>query len=247
MSTNSNIDYDVLRGLVRERIKPRGSFTPRGLSMLASKKKNPDLVRNLLSGTDPSFPSVYGLCEAMAVPLNSVIKSLPQRPAEAPPVDDEKRSWLLVNAQVEAGVWREQVEWGPEEWMEVEVDPAKFHPAATGVVVRGRSMDRKFPPGTYLHCVDLISSGEAVDDGDYVIAERRRGDLVELTCKKLALRTDGNWELRAESYLDEFAEPVFVGFLHDEHNENDVRIRALVIDATLPMPRRRTRFLVRAA
>lgn len=233
----NNIDYDRLRQLVQERLPKHKS--PRSVSMEATNKRNPDLVRNLLEGTDSAFPNVVGLCNVLGIPLSAVIKGadLEERPS---------KEWLVVNAHVQAGNWREQFEWSGGEWYEVEIDAHNDARVRYGVVVRGRSMDKRFPEGTVLECVDLITGGMDYGSGDYVIVERTRAGLREITCKKLSQRADGAWELIAESYLDEFQEPIFIGRPTEEAgfdamDANETRVRAVVIDAHLPMPRRRTR------
>lgn len=236
-STGHNIDYPRLRQLVQERLPEHKS--PRSVSLKATDGRNPDLVRNLLDGTDSAFPSVVGLCQAMGIPLASIIKgaAIAERPA---------KEWLTVNGDVQAGAWREQFEWGGGEWYQIEIDASDETAPRHGLVVRGRSMDRRFPEGTVLECVDLISGNIEFRSGDYVIVERKRAGLRETTCKLLSQRPDGNWELVAESYLDEFQEPIFIGkpsadFGFDGIQDDETRVRAVVIDAHLPLPRRRKR------
>lgn len=236
----SNIDYDLLREQVRMAL-PRFK-SPRSVSLEATNGSNPDLVRNLLKGTDSEFTAVWGLCKVMGIRLADIIRGLPDVP-EAP-----EKDWLNVVGEVEAGAWREQAEWTPAEWYQVEVDHSEYRGQHSGLVVRGRSMERTLPPGTILRCVDMISAGADWGDGDYVIIERRDGDRVELTCKKLSQGLDG-WSLVAESNQEKYREPIFIGRpveggagLHfDGLLDEDTRVRALVIDALLPLRRRRTR------
>lgn len=246
MSAEEIIDYDELRRLVSLGLADFKS--PRWVSMAATNKKNPDLIRNLLTGTDPLLPGVVGICTVMKIPLSAVMKglSVSESPEDSEATDGG--SWLTVSGEVEAGVFRAQPEWGPEDWYQVELEPLSDGHQHHGLIVRGRSMDRIFPQGTILRVVDAISSGYALMHDDYVVVERRQGDLVELTCKRLSMRPDGNYELIAESFLDQFQEPIFIGrpvdgsdgdFDHIEDNE--IRVRALVVDAHLPIRRRRTR------
>ena len=218
-------------------------ISPRAASLKATDKRNPDLVRNLMEGTESSFPSVFGLCEALDIPLASIIVG-------AEVAHSPSKEWLTVVGEVEAGIFKEQFEWNPDDWYQAEVDYLDDRRKQHGLVVRGRSMEKRLPPGTILRCVELIVS-QSMDytSGDYVIVERKRAGLVELTCKRLELRPDGAWELIAESYLPEFQEPIYIGRpinsedgpSFDALDDNDIRVRAVVIDAYLPLRRRRTR------
>lgn len=239
------IDYELLALQVRGALKGAGGHhSARGLSIAATNGSNPDLVRNFLGSrqTKPKPEHVAGLASALGVPFVTFLSNwdgpIPRR-----------KSWLLVNAAVEAGVWREHVEWGPEDWFEIAVEPSSRDSEDFGFIVRGRSMDKVLPPGTILRCADPITSGVTFRDEDYVIVERERGGFVELTCKKLCMRPDGAWELRAESHSSEFDDPIFIGRpldgpdrdQFDAMDEGEIRIKAVVIDAYLPLARRNIR------
>lgn len=244
MSADTSIDYGRLRDLVEAMVTPKGGMAPRKLSMMASNQKNPDLIRNFLGkGTKPNLESVAGIADALGFNL---VHFLIDYDGPVP----TRKSWLLVNSDVEAGVWREQVEWGPSDWYEVQIEPSdagRRH--VFGVVVRGRSMEKVLPPGTILRCEDVIFGLSSVNDGDYAIVERQRHGLTELTCKRLSRRIDGGWELRAESYQPEFQDPIYLGKPQDSEmdtrfrldDDEEVRVRAIVVDAYLPLKRRKTR------
>lgn len=242
MAADDSIDYDMLKEVVEASISK--SMPARKLSMLSSGNKNPDLVRNFLKkGTKPSIESIHGIASTLGLNLVHFIKDYTGA------IPSVKR-WLLVNADVEAGVWREQVEWGPEDWYEIQIEPSDNRIRGVfGVVVKGRSMEKVLPPGTILRCEDMINGLSDYNDGDYAIVERVRHGLTELTCKRLSRRLDGTWELRAESYQPEFQDPIHLGMPADPEwhasfvigEEEEVRVRALVIDAYLPLKRRLTR------
>jgi hypothetical protein len=239
MAADDSIDYEMLREAVEAAIS--GGLTARKLSLLSSENKNPDLVRNFLrKGTKPNIESVDGIANALGLNLVHFIKDYDG-------VRPTKKSWLLVNADVEAGVWREQVEWGPEDWFEIQIEPSdNAIRGVFGAVVKGRSMEKVLPPGTILRCEDVIFGLSDYNDGDYAIVERVRHGLTEITCKRLSRKIDGSWELRAESYQPEFQDPIYLGnpvepeaakrFRID--GDEEVRVRALVIDAYLPLKKR---------
>jgi hypothetical protein len=106
-------------------------------------------------------------------------------------------------------------------------------------------MDKVLPPGTILRVVDVIGSDIEPVEGDYVVVEQKRSGLYETTVKRLERRSDGNWELCAESTLPEFREPIFIGKPsepgHYDGMDDATRVKAIVIDAYLPLRRRRKR------
>lgn len=230
VSEPPQIDLAKLRALVVANTGPGKPFTRRQLSLLASGGRNPDLVRDLMrvDKRKPTLDTAAGICAALGIDLASIVKGLPAESADS--------EWLNVCQSVQAGVWREHVDWDPADCYQVKVGPALTEGDRYGAVVEGRSMDRRLPPGTILECVRLIGSGIEPQSGDYVIAERKQGALRELTCKRLNRRADGNFELVAESTLPEFAEPLFIGkpdFGADDDKET--RVVAVVIRAHLQL------------
>jgi SOS-response transcriptional repressor LexA len=240
MAEGVEIDLAKLRQLVVEHTGPGRHFTRRSLSLAATDGRNPDLIRDIMrvDKRKPTIESVSGICKALGVPLSLVVKGVDL-------TAESLTEWLVVGGAVAAGVWREQTEWPRDDWYEIEVDISTEPGRHFGVVVEGRSMDKVLPPGTILRCVDIIGSDLEPEDGDYVIVEQQRGGLYETTVKRLSRRPDGRWELCAESTLPEFREPIPIG-KPDKPGHYDTmgattRVKAIVIDAYLPLRRRRKR------
>jgi SOS-response transcriptional repressor LexA len=240
MAEGVEIDLAKLRQLIVEHTGPGRGFSRRSLSLAATGGRNPDLIRDIMrvDKRKPTIESVSGICNALGVPLSVVVKGV-DRSA------DSLTEWLVVSGSVAAGVWREQPDWSRDDWYEIEVDFNTEPGQHNGLVVEGRSMDKVLPPATVLRCVDVIGSELEPMDGDYVVVEQKRGDLYETTVKRLARRSDGNWELRAESSLPEFRDPIFIGKPDEPGRYNGMddttRVKAIVIDAYLPLRRRRKR------
>ena len=240
MAEGVEIDLAKLRQLIIEHTGHGRPFTRRSLSMQATAGRNPDLVRDIMrvDKRKPTIESVSGICNALGIPLSAVVKGVDL-------TAESLTEWLKVGGSVAAGVWREQPDWAPDDWYEIEVDISTEPGSHVGLVVEGRSMDKVLPPGTILRCVDLIGSELDPEDGDYVIVEQQRSGLYETTVKKLARRQDGGWELCAESTLPEFREPIFIGKPekpgHYDGMEDTTRVKAVVVDAYLPLKRRRKR------
>lgn len=243
MTEPKRIDVPRLRRDVLEWLEANPDETRRGLSLAASAGRNPDVIRDLfrVDKRMPTYATVAALAEAIgqAVSRYVDVETSPAQPT----------TWLTVTGAVAAGVWREQVEWAGDDWYQVEILSHVPENGEIGLIVEGRSMDRTLPPGTILRCVPLIGSGHEIQDGDYVIVEQARADLKETTCKRLSRRPDGDWELRAESYLPEFQQPMhigkptdgFAGAGFDMLNDDETRVKALVLDAHLPLQRRQIR------
>jgi hypothetical protein len=242
MAEGVEIDLAKLRQLIVESTGTGKPFSRRSLSLTATDGRNPDLIRDIMrvDKRKPTIESVSGICKALGVPLSAVVKGV-DLSAES------LTEWLMVSGAVAAGVWREQYDWPRDDWYEIEVDINTEPGTHAGLVVEGRSMDKVLPPGTILRCVDLIGSDMDPEDGDYVVVEQKRGDLYETTVKKLSRRDDGNFELLAESTLPEFRDPIFIGRPGDPADgrfdamDHTTRVKAVVIDAYLPLKRRRRR------
>jgi hypothetical protein len=240
MAEGVEIDLAKLRQLIIEHTGEGRPFSRRSLSMAATDGRNPDLVRDIMrvDKRKPTIESVSGICNALGIPLSAVVKGVDLKA-------ESLTEWLKVGGAVAAGVWREQSEWPRDDWYEIEVDLNTEPGEHLGLVVEGRSMDKLLPPGTILRCVNLIGSELEPESDDYVIVEQQRGDLYETTVKRLARRPDGVYELCAESTLPEFRDPIVIGKPdtsgHFDGMDDTTRVKAIVIDAYLPLRRRRKR------
>jgi SOS-response transcriptional repressor LexA len=103
---------------------------------------------------------------------------------------------LEVRGRVQAGDWREAVEWPPNERYQVEMaTPERFKDRQVfGLVVGGDSMDEVYPPGAVLMCVPLEAYGMPLKTGNRVIVQRQRknGDY-EATVKEYVEDGDMRW------------------------------------------------------
>lgn len=152
---------------------------------------------------------------------------------EAAAVDSE---WLTVKGAVQAGVWKEQSDWPETEQYEVRFGPSKYAPNERFAVrMEGLSMNRTIQPGADLECLYVKFSPLAPKPGDLVIVERHAHDLVELTCKRLAMDGD-EFVLHSESYEPEFQDPIRVGKPDDsDFTDNQVQVVGIVLSAKLDL------------
>jgi repressor LexA len=231
MSEGPRIDLAKLRALIVANAGPGKSMTRRALSMKASGGRNPDLVRDIMrvDKRKPTLETAAGICAALGIDLSEVVKGVAS--------NSDADEFMTVCQAVQAGVWREQVDWAPDDCYEIKVGPPIVDGERYGAIIEGRSMDRRLPPGTILECVRLIGSGLEPQPGDYVIVERKQAGLRELTCKRLALRQDGDFELVAESSLPEFAEPIVIGRpdFNAPDDGREISVVAIVVRAHLQL------------
>lgn len=224
MSDNTLLDIAALKKALIENTGQGKEWSRRALSI--SIGMGPDWVRDIISGRNkaPSAEAVAGVAEKLGVPLSSFFDMQPVKAGEPKAIP--------VVGKVAAGIWRDSTQ-----HME-EVPPllSPYDPPgwAKGkrfaLIVEGESMNKVFPNGSYLDCVDVWTADIKPQPGQYVIVERIRGELRETTAKLLAIRDDGEWELRAESTLPEFSAPIHIGRPDDEHYaDSETRIIGVVV------------------
>lgn len=147
-----------------------------------------------------------------------------------------ENDWLTVRGSVAAGVWKEQTEWPASEHYDVRFGPSPYAEAQRFAVrMEGLSMNRTVQPGADLECLYVKFSPVPPRPGDLVIVERKAHDLVEMTCKRLAMDGD-EWVLLCESYEPEFQEPIRIGRPDDQDfTDNETRVVGIVLSAKLDL------------
>ncbi|UAB76992.1 S24 family peptidase [Erythrobacter sp. SCSIO 43205] len=237
MTQQPRINVPALKKAIIEATGPGKKMSRRKLSLLASGGKNPDLVRDLINrGQDKkvTVETLTGLASALERDHSDFLLGSPSAPVGA--------IRISVVGKVEAGAWRESEEWPEEDRYEIEVMPSPFASSERfGLRVEGYSMDKLFLPGTILDCFKLYGAdGLTPEPGDVVIVQRRRGALIETTCKRLERLADGAFQLRAESTRPEFAEPIPIGAPSEEHfGDDETTIIGIVNAAVTPLLNRR--------
>ncbi len=149
--------------------------------------------------------------------------------------------FVRVRGAVEAGAWKEAVEWPEEDWYPV---PAVPLPAYTdlpqfALEVRGPSMNAVYPDGSMVVCVFLMHLAREPRSGERVVVERRRRGFVEATVKEYVVE-DGIPKLYPRSDHPQHQEPIVLPTGHnegeDENQDDQTRITALVIGSFRPEP-----------
>ncbi len=142
-------------------------------------------------------------------------------------------SSVTVRGAVQAGYWTEASEWPETDWYSVPM-PVNDHryPGIPlfGLEVRGTSMNKVFPEGSILACINLIHHPVSVESNRYVIVERRnhKGD-IEATVKQIQKDETGTIWLWPRSDDPRHQSP-----LRADDGE-EVRIIALVVRSSVPL------------
>lgn len=132
-------------------------------------------------------------------------------------VTSAARPKLMVRGAVEAGIWKEAVEWPEERWTPYTGGAHITAPLDRrfGLVVEGESMNEVYPPGTILDCVSTIGSGEYPRNGQRVVVIRTRLDgEMEATVKEYQKRGEAEW-LVPRSHNPAFQGPIQLGTEED--------------------------------
>jgi repressor LexA len=207
--------YELLLARIDERLRALG-LSERKACMNAGVGVN--TIRHIRKrGHAPKATNLAKLAEALGVPPNYFLE------AAAAGAEEEKRASsgpirlasVFVKGDVQAGVWREALEWTPDEWFAVTVptDERYREVERLGLLVRGTSMDRLYPDGTVVIVVRFGDLARMPHPGERVVVLRRSrntGDF-EATLKEYDRDLLGRHLLWPRSMDPEFQTPFVLG------------------------------------
>ena len=136
---------------------------------------------------------------------------------------------IPVIGEVAAGLWMEVGD-RPEEPLEMLPFMPVMSPKATYALrIRGNSVDKIAPDGSYVICADIGITGAGIEDDDLVIVERlqAQGSMREVTVKRVRLKNDG-LVLLPES-TDPRWKPVEINSENTSADDVEVRVIAHVV------------------
>jgi len=136
---------------------------------------------------------------------------------------------IPVIGEVAAGLWMEVGD-RPEEPLEMLPFVPVMSPKATYALrVRGNSVDKIAPDGSYVICADIGVTGAGIENDDLVIVERlqAQGSMREVTVKRVRLKKDG-LVLLPES-TDPRWKPIEINSHNTSPEDVDVRVIAHVV------------------
>lgn len=189
-----NIGMDTARLFARihELMAKAGHPSIRAVSLAAGLQA--DFLRDVKSGRNRQ-PSVEKLAK-VATALGTTVDDL----LAAGGIDQvtavgrtPRIMFSKVVGEVEAGAWREALEWPDDRQFEIPLlKIAKYPDARTyGLRLAGDSMDRFYPlPNTIVICIPFLDIERGPLPGEVVIAQRQRHDLFEASCKVFAQSAD---------------------------------------------------------
>ena len=131
---------------------------------------------------------------------------------------------IRVRGVIAGGLWRETGVDPVAESASIPVVSANNEIERYALQVSGNSVNKLISHGSYAICIPYWHARTDKKDGDLVHVERRRGELVEATIKRLR-HIDGVWELRPESDDESFQDSVIL----ETEDTDEVEIIGLVV------------------
>lgn len=151
---------------------------------------------------------------------------------------DVRAKTVRVVGDLQAGNWREALEWDYDDQYDVPalLDPALPGYPLKGYVVRGQSMNKIYPDGAIVYAASTISNGLKPANGDHVLVSRRDNKgLCEASLKELVIEDDGSKWLWPRSYDPEHQAPL----KFNNGDSEEVTITGIVMASFITRPRRR--------
>lgn len=140
---------------------------------------------------------------------------------------------IWVTGDVQAGAFRQAIEWDQSEWYPVDVPvPARFRGRAKALEVRGTSMNVDYPEGSVAIWVDMLDFRPPQSGDDVVVYSICQDDLVEATIKEYRVDDDGTRWLWPRSHDPLHQAPVNIRTPGDRVKE--IMIQGLVIGSYRP-------------
>ncbi|MBS1079131.1 LexA family protein [Gluconobacter kondonii] len=200
-----------------------------------------DFIRDMRRrGHPPRSDKLAALAQVLEVSPASLVEVLEGQKTLLEPIHTTQ---IEVRGDVQAGVWREAIEWPAVDWyaITVPIDTAYqgFH--RYGLKVCGQSMNKVFPEGSVVVVINFGDLGRLPKTGDFVVAVQRcsKTDQYEATVKAVQIRDDGTVILWPQSWDPAFQTPVILP-PHDGPDSAgtpDVMIQALVVGSYQPNPK----------
>ncbi|MFT8484278.1 MAG: helix-turn-helix domain-containing protein [Gluconobacter cerinus] len=220
---------------LKRRMDEKG-FKQKSLAIAAD--LNDTYVRDILKGKSKN-PEASKLARIAQV-LGCTSDDLLGKGASVTPIHTTR---IEVRGDVQAGVWREAIEWPAVDWyaITVPIDTAYqgFH--RYGLKVCGQSMNKVFPEGSVVVVINFGDLGRLPKTGDFVVAVQRceKTDQYEATVKAVQIRDDGTVILWPQSWDPAFQTPVVLPPQdgHDHAGVPDVAIQALVVGSYQANPK----------
>lgn len=208
---------DERRDILRQYIKENGLKISRWAKESGVDKNS---IYNFLNGHSGALdPRTYAKL--------SRVQGVPAWRISGDPPEPSSPTSIWVAGYVEAGAFREAVEWDRSRWYSVDVPvPERFRSIAKALEVRGSSMNLEYRPGSVVIWVDFLDF-RPPRTGDHVIVYANTHDgKIEATVKELRIVDDRHW-LWPRSDDPEHQAPVNIDSLPDDIET--IEIKGIVI------------------
>lgn len=130
-----------------------------------------------------------------------------QLSGEEPELPSPTAVW--VSGQVEAGAFREAIEWDRWKWYQVDVPiPQRFRRKAKALEVRGFSMDLEYRPGAVVIWVDVLDFRPPRSEDHVIVYATSADGQIEATVKELRIDDNGKHWLWPRSSKPEHQQPI---------------------------------------
>lgn len=157
-----------------------------------------DYIRQIRLGnnTSPGADKLQKIAEVLGVPLDDLMAAAQDKPLTRVGDAMVAVDRVEVVGKVEAGSWRDAVEWSGQERRRLFLPADTRYPEMPrfGLMLAGDSMNLLYPlPNTIVLCIGVHDLGREPRPSEVVVVQRRRHDLVEATCKVYAPRDEEIW------------------------------------------------------
>ena len=184
------------------------------------------------SGVDKN--SVYNFLNGHSSSLAAITYAKLARTAQVPAwqlsgdePDIPSPTAVMVTGEVQAGVFKEAVEWDQFEHFPVDVPvPTRFQGKAKALRVAGQSMNQEFREGSIVIWVDVLDYRRPQDEDHVVVYSYRRDDTVEATLKQLRFQDGRQW-LWPQSDDPRFQQPLETA--NPPEDIKEIKIAGIVI------------------
>lgn len=190
---------DERRQILRDFIQERGLKIARWAKDSGVDKNS---IYNFLNDHSQGLdPRTYAkLARTAEVPAWKLSGDMPEPPSPTS---------VWVSGHVEAGAFREAVEWDRSRWYSVDVPvPERFRRLAKALEIRGSSMDLEYRPGSIVIWVDFLDFRPPRHDDHVIVYSYRRDGQIEATVKELRIDGEGKRWLWPRSTRPEHQSPV---------------------------------------
>lgn len=129
--------------------------------------------------------------------MEKISRALSVKPIELLPKEWQPQGIKTINVvgHVQAGLWQEAAQWDSGDFYQIAApyyeEYEKKH--LYGLEVKGESMNKVFPNGTCVICVPIDEWDSTIENGKYVIVERRnpKNSQIEATVKEFIKNESG--------------------------------------------------------